>query len=62
MLCERIRPWLVGLGRDTIAVTHGGVARCLMHLVGGAPTERAPKSDIWQGRALVFVAGGYRWI
>jgi broad specificity phosphatase PhoE len=62
MLSERIRPWLDTLGQDTIAVAHGGVARCLMHLVGGAPTERAPSLDIWQGRVLVFGKGEYRWI
>jgi broad specificity phosphatase PhoE len=62
MLADRIRPWLEGLGRDTIAVAHGGVARCLMHLLGGAPTERAPAMDIWQGRVLVFGRGEYRWI
>jgi probable phosphoglycerate mutase len=62
MLSERIGPWLETLERDTIAVAHGGVARCLMHLVGGAPKERAPALDIWQGRVLVFGKGEYRWI
>lgn len=62
MLADRLRPWLETIQQDTIAVAHGGVARCLMHLVGGAPTERAPVSDIWQGRVLVFGAGEYRWI
>jgi broad specificity phosphatase PhoE len=62
MLAERIRPWLEGLRQDTIAVAHGGVARCLMHLLGGAPTERAPAMDIWQGRVLVFGKGEFRWI
>lgn len=62
MLAERIRPWLETLEQDTIAVAHGGVARVLMHLAGGAPTERAPVSDIWQGRVLVFGKGDYRWI
>lgn len=62
MLCERIRPWLETIECDTVAVAHGGVARCLLHLLAGAATERAPKSDIWQGRVLVFDAGRYRWI
>ena len=62
MLADRLRPWLETIQQDTIAVAHGGVARCLMHLVGGAPKERAPVSDIWQGRVLVFGAGEYRWI
>jgi broad specificity phosphatase PhoE len=62
MLSARIHPWLVNLDRDTIAVAHGGVARCLMHIIGGAPKERAPGLDIWQGRVLVFGAGEYRWV
>ena len=62
MLADRVRPWLESLRQDTIAVAHGGVARCLMHLAGGSPTERAPALDIWQGRVLVFGAGGFRWI
>jgi probable phosphoglycerate mutase len=62
MLCARIRPWLETLEQDTIAVAHGGVARCLMHLVGGAAQERAPTLDIWQGRVLVFGRGAYRWV
>ena len=44
------------------AVAHGGVARCLLHILGDVPTERAPVCDIWQGRVLVFEAGTYRWI
>jgi probable phosphoglycerate mutase len=62
MLCARIRPWLEALEHDTIAVAHGGVARCLMHLVGGAAKELAPTLDIWQGRVLVFGRGAYRWV
>jgi probable phosphoglycerate mutase len=62
MLAQRLQPWLETISCDTVAVAHGGVARCLMHLLGGAATERAPMSDIWQGRVLVFEAGSYRWI
>jgi probable phosphoglycerate mutase len=62
MLAQRLQPWLETIACDTVAVAHGGVARCLMHLLGGAATERAPMSDIWQGRVLVFEAGSYRWI
>ncbi|MDB5651422.1 MAG: histidine phosphatase family protein [Hyphomicrobiales bacterium] len=62
MLCDRLRPWLETIDCDTIAVAHGGVARCLMYLLAGTATERAPMSDIWQGRVLVFEAGRYRWI
>lgn len=62
MLCDRLRPWLESIECDTIAVAHGGVARCLMYMLAGTATEHAPMSDIWQGRVLVFEAGKYRWI
>lgn len=62
MLCDRLVPWLETIQTETIAVAHGGVARCLMYLLSGIASERAPLSDIWQGRVLVFEAGRYRWI
>jgi probable phosphoglycerate mutase len=62
MAAARLRPWLDSIERDTVAVAHGGVARCLLHMLGDVPTERAPVCDIWQGRVLVFEAGKYRWI
>jgi probable phosphoglycerate mutase len=62
MCAKRLQPWLAGIERDTIAVAHGGVARCLLHMLCAVPTERAPVCDIWQGRVLVFEAGQYRWI
>lgn len=62
MCAERLRPWLESMQRDTVAVAHGGVARCLLHMLGKVPTQRAPVCDIWQGRVLVFEAGTYRWI
>lgn len=62
MAAERLRPWLASIERDTIAVAHGGVARCLLHMLCGVATERAPVCDIWQGRVLIFEAAKYRWI
>lgn len=60
-LCERVKPWLRTLKGDVIVVSHGGVARALLHLVGGCEPETAALSDIWQGRALVFEGGRARW-
>lgn len=62
MCAERLRPWLESIERDTVAVAHGGVARCLLHMLCGVAVERAPVCDIWQGRVLVFEAAKYRWI
>jgi probable phosphoglycerate mutase len=61
-LCARIRPWLEELDREAVVVSHGGVARALMHLIGAAPTEQAALADIWQGRALIFHNGRYDWV
>jgi probable phosphoglycerate mutase len=60
-LCERVKPWLRSLKGDSIVVSHGGVARALLHLVGGRSPQEAANCDIWQGRALVFEAGAAHW-
>jgi broad specificity phosphatase PhoE len=62
MLARRIAPWLAELEDDTLVVSHGGVARVLMALLGGLAEDRAPHADIWQGRVLVFEAGRFAWI
>jgi broad specificity phosphatase PhoE len=61
MLAERVAPFLAELTRDTVVVSHGGVARVLLALLGHAPQDEAPRVDIWQGRVLVFGRDGYRW-
>jgi broad specificity phosphatase PhoE len=61
MLAERVAPFLADLARDSVAVSHGGVARVLLALLGHVPQEEAPRVDIWQGRVLVFEPGRYFW-
>ena len=61
MLRERVAPLLAALDRDTVVVSHGGVARALLAHLTGVPQTRAPRIDIWQGRVLVFEAGRARW-
>ncbi|MBB4197124.1 hypothetical protein CCR94_13890 [Rhodoblastus sphagnicola] len=61
-LTERLRPWLDAQHEPSVVVSHGGVARALMHLIGGLCVERAPTADIFQGRVLVFSAGRFDWI
>jgi probable phosphoglycerate mutase len=62
MLAERVAPALAGLARDAVIVSHGGVARVLLNLLGNLPPHRASGADIWQGKILVFSPGGYAWV
>ncbi len=59
---ERLKPWLVEQAAPSVVISHGGVARVLMAMIGGLPDERAPLADIWQGRVLVFSPGRFDWI
>ncbi len=61
MLAERVRPWLATLEEGSVVVSHGGVARTLMVMLGGLSTEAAPETEILQGRVLCFEKGRYRW-
>ena len=61
MLAERIAPAVAELTRDAVIVSHGGVARVLLHLLCKVPRHEAPVADIWQGKVLVFGSDGYAW-
>ncbi len=61
-LVARIQPWIDDLDGPVVAVSHGGVARALMHRLGSLAPERAAMGDIHQGRVLLFEAGRFRWI
>jgi broad specificity phosphatase PhoE len=61
MLTERVAPAVADITRDAVIVSHGGVARVLLHLLGNVPPHRASIADIWQGKVLVFSLGGYAW-
>lgn len=62
MLVARIRPVFESLTRDSVIVSHGGVARAMLSLLCGVAPERAPHLDIWQGRVIVVENGAYRWV
>lgn len=62
MLADRLKPWLESVAEETVVVSHGGVARVLMALIADIPLDRAPQSDIHQGRALIFEGGSCRWL
>jgi len=62
MLCDRVRPWLAARSGDAFVASHGGVARAFLALIAGVDPETATGISIWQGRAIVFEKGGYRWV
>jgi probable phosphoglycerate mutase len=62
MLSERVNPFFNALKRDTVVVSHGGVARALLAQLCDVPPERAPHLDIWQGRVIVIQHRKYNWI
>lgn len=61
MLAERVAPFLRDLTRDSVIVSHGGIARVLLVTLGQASRDFAPRADIWQGRVLVFAPDGHYW-
>ena len=62
MLAKRLKPWIETITVESVIVSHGGVARALMAMIGGMTTDTAPQQDVWQGRVLVVEAGGCRWV
>ena len=61
MLAERVTPWIATIGEGTVVVSHGGVARVLMVLLGRLSPHAAPDVEIVQGRILRFERGRYHW-
>jgi probable phosphoglycerate mutase len=45
-----------------VVVSHGGVARALMALIGNLNEARAPSADVWQGRVLLFSGNRFDWV
>lgn len=62
MLAERVRPALAGLTRETVIVSHGGVARAVLALVGAVSPQKAALIDIWQGKLLVLSGNTADWV
>lgn len=61
-LTARVMAGLQDLVAPTVLVSHGGVARAVMTLWGGALPGVALRSSIWQGRILRFEAGMSVWM
>lgn len=62
MLLDRVSPVFETLSGETIIVAHGGVARTMLVHLAGVEHLEATMLDIWQGRLLVFEAGGAYWV
>lgn len=62
MLAERVRPVLEGLERETVIVSHGGVARAVLALVGAVSPRDASMVEIWQGKLLVVTGSRADWV
>lgn len=62
MLSERIAPVLKEFTRETVVVSHGGVARAVLALVGAVSPQKAALVDIWQGKILVVNGNKADWL
>jgi len=62
MLAQRVRPVLEDLRRETVIVSHGGVARAVLALVGAVATRDAARVEIWQGKLLVVTGNKADWL
>lgn len=62
MLAERIRPVLQELTRETVIVSHGGVARAVLALVGAVSPQKASMVEIWQGKILTVTGSQADWV
>ncbi len=62
MLADRVRPVLEKLQCETVIVSHGGVARAILALVGAVPPQKASLVEIWQGKILVVSGNRADWV
>ena len=62
MLAERLAPFLPMVTRHAVVVSHGGVGRTLMAMIGGLPKRQAATTYVRQGVVYVFEKGGFRLV
>lgn len=53
MLSERVLDWFSGITRDTVAVTHCGVIRCVKGHIEQTPEQQIPHIEIPQDRVYM---------
>jgi probable phosphoglycerate mutase len=61
-LMARTLPWLDGVARDTVVVSHGGVSRVLRGQILGLDVATVPGLDVPQDRVLVLRRDGIDWL
>ena len=61
MLSERVSGWLVGVSRDTVVVSHGGVSRAMRGLALGLTPATIPFLEVPQDQVLVIRDGAMSW-
>ncbi len=54
MLSERALSWLKTVEHDTVAVTHGGIIRCVIGHIEQIPEPKIPRIDITQDRVYAL--------
>lgn len=62
MLTERMAAWLQRITVDTVAVSHGAVARVIQGLLFRTPHTEVPVLPSPQDTAMVYREGAARWI
>jgi len=61
-LAMRVKPWLEGLTRDTVCVTHGGILRAVFRLTGALPPAECAALPVPQHRLLRLADGRLEWL
>ena len=61
-LMGRTLPWLDGVTRDTVVVSHGGVSRVLRGHILGLDVATVPGLDVPQDRVLLLRRDGIDWL
>ena len=61
-LMARAVPWLGGIERDTVVVSHGGVSRVLRGHILGLDLKSVPLLDVPQDRVLVLRHDAIDWL
>jgi probable phosphoglycerate mutase len=60
-LALRTGPLLVSLPEGAVIVSHGGISRIALHLLGGATPDEAARAPIRQGDVLLIDEGRASW-
>lgn len=61
-LMQRISPWIAGIDRDTVAITHGGVSRVARGAILNLPKHDVPTLEVPQDRILMLRDATMQWL